>query len=456
MSTICITCISINRRLINIKRFKSELSFLGVRMRLGDRVCWECHAILCTIKKFKTQVKKSQKILLKQWPDMIGQNVKSLSNLCVSKRSSFDFEYYYCDNEANDIKFNFKNLKEIKNEIKVNETVNAFNNSDKDGSNYDDNVQSNYGDAVGANCYINIGLNRTNNIAPNNDVEAKCSDGFKSNGIFNVEQKSVEVRSGCGNNIRLEYGNNLGSKQDDVRSNGTFNDVGLENDQVVGLKCSRKQQTVHQCDICGRTYRLRASFINHLKIHQPKKRKRQKCTKCDKTFADVKKHMYNAHRKLSKEQRYCVECNKYFKTDLSLKYHLQNTKKHRHPDILKYPCPHCDMRFYNKFYQTIHIAAKHLDTLPYECDLCDKRFSRKSLIKSHITTVHEGIKAPKDKICSYCGRAFRDKKVLIHHVRTHTGERPYVCVVCNAAFAQRTPLVTHQRKLHSVMKVQKK
>lgn len=46
--------------------------------------------------------------------------------------------------------------------------------------------------------------------------------------------------------------------------------------------------------------------------------------------------------------------------------------------------------------------------------------------------------------CQTCGRVFGSAANLRAHVRTHTGERPFVCQVCGWSFAQRSNLRRHQ------------
>ncbi|XP_064484055.1 B-cell lymphoma/leukemia 11A-like isoform X2 [Ornithodoros turicata] len=53
--------------------------------------------------------------------------------------------------------------------------------------------------------------------------------------------------------------------------------------------------------------------------------------------------------------------------------------------------------------------------------------------------------SPKLKSCEYCGKSFRFQSNLIVHRRSHTGEKPYRCHICNHACTQSSKLKRHMK-----------
>nr|XP_051711072.1 zinc finger protein 40 isoform X3 [Oryctolagus cuniculus] len=48
-------------------------------------------------------------------------------------------------------------------------------------------------------------------------------------------------------------------------------------------------------------------------------------------------------------------------------------------------------------------------------------------------------------ICEYCSRACAKPSVLLKHIRSHTGERPYPCVTCGFSFKTKSNLYKHKK-----------
>jgi hypothetical protein len=84
----------------------------------------------------------------------------------------------------------------------------------------------------------------------------------------------------------------------------------------------------------------------------------------------------------------------------------------------------------------------------------DPDYSPPSSSKSKpYSALKSGVVAParlKMMPCRYCGKQFQGSNKLGRHERTHTGERPFECDVCNKAFARKEYLKYHLREVHKI------
>ncbi|KAM4538803.1 zinc finger protein 40 isoform 2-T2 [Odontesthes bonariensis] len=55
------------------------------------------------------------------------------------------------------------------------------------------------------------------------------------------------------------------------------------------------------------------------------------------------------------------------------------------------------------------------------------------------------LKKPGKYVCEYCNRACAKPSVLLKHIRSHTGERPYPCVTCGFSFKTKSNLYKHKK-----------
>lgn len=93
------------------------------------------------------------------------------------------------------------------------------------------------------------------------------------------------------------------------------------------------------------------------------------------------------------------------------------------------------------------------------CELCEEVFTSPAEWVRHIQGAHteeqlavtnntrSGRKTSK-ATCPSCAKSFPSIASMLIHSRTHTGERPYICDVCDKGFNVKSNLLRHLRTLH--------
>lgn len=70
---------------------------------------------------------------------------------------------------------------------------------------------------------------------------------------------------------------------------------------------------------------------------------------------------------------------------------------------------------------------------------CGNLLASKQLLLTHLRT-HYGVKP---FICNFCSKSFNDRGNLKNHIRIHTGERPFKCSLCDKSFKTEGQLREH-------------
>ena len=152
-------------------------------------------------------------------------------------------------------------------------------------------------------------------------------------------------------------------------------------------------------------------------------------------------NIQNRYKKTEVINAVCPTCGKVCRHKYALENHLKTHKE----IIFKASCPECGKGFRedNEEYQN-HLAY-HRGEEPYKCQECGKSFTTKKILRTHHKTKHGPQRASKH-ICQECGRDCETRMRLFNHTLSHTGEKPYKCTACDAAYASASALTYHIRK----------
>ncbi|XP_078244466.1 uncharacterized protein LOC110070962 [Pogona vitticeps] len=107
-----------------------------------------------------------------------------------------------------------------------------------------------------------------------------------------------------------------------------------------------------------------------------------------------------------------------------------------------FKCSHCGKGFLQRRSLVIH-QKSHTGEKPYECSQCGKCFRQRKNLNTH-QRLHTGAKPYK---CYQCGKCFSLENYLKKHQRIHTGAqaKPHKCSQCGKSFNQEKALQVHQR-----------
>ncbi|XP_076461018.1 zinc finger protein 711-like [Babylonia areolata] len=213
------------------------------------------------------------------------------------------------------------------------------------------------------------------------------------------------------------------------------------------LLLSRTKNVVkrHQCYICGEDFAIARVCETH-KILEHKVPAPWKCIECGMQFlhgASYSLHMVQSHQ--AKPYVCGVDgCPAIFHCKMKLTVH--KFERHNASEGKKkiFECQFCQEEFPQQCRLKYHLR-KHTGEEPYKCLLCSKTFRSSSHLNMHTKSAH-AIHKVQNHLCDWCGKKFFNGSQLRAHVLTHTGEKPYPCSLCSRSFSKSNTRHVHMRQ----------
>ncbi|XP_014216859.1 zinc finger protein 436 [Copidosoma floridanum] len=117
-------------------------------------------------------------------------------------------------------------------------------------------------------------------------------------------------------------------------------------------------------------------------------------------------------------------------------------KRIHYPQIKSWSCDICGKRYSSKNLLDEHMNI-HTGNRPYVCHVCNKDFTSKYTHRAHVKT-HEI--RPRPYTCSKCPKTFLSQQNLSQHLKTHNGIKDFVCSTCGKAFGS-----AHNLEVHNIV-----
>uniref|UniRef100_A0AAQ5Z838 C2H2-type domain-containing protein n=1 Tax=Amphiprion ocellaris TaxID=80972 RepID=A0AAQ5Z838_AMPOC len=207
-------------------------------------------------------------------------------------------------------------------------------------------------------------------------------------------------------------------------------------ESMTAKKQRKKYPNNKTCPICSKTFLRAAAMRRHQEIHDANRDLRYKCANCDKRFRDhydMNRHMMRVHEK----------------GEMSVSPKEEDLGDPSSSDILENKnCSLCGKYFARRVDMERHMKS-HSEDRPYKCSFCEKKFKNPYVLKRHQKEICKSReqKKPKRKetqLCPICSRILPCTADIAKHLRSHSEERPFICITCEKGFKYKDTLKKHQ------------
>lgn len=257
------------------------------------------------------------------------------------------------------------------------------------------------------------------------------------------------------------------------------------------------------CPFCGRIFPWTSSLKRHILTHTGDKP--YKCPECPLWFTTksncdrhlVRKHSNNNNdvlgmRNIPERPYKCQMCpSSTFSSQSNLRKHQHTKHRVNNGDNFSSSSSNEDedntvlAKEEESHNDSKESASSGLSETPFKCHLCEDGFGERDEAIAHLQNTHpdsyqilmakgafdldaqqqqphqnfsceeENFEQLRGKfpdyvnrkvICMFCNRKFWSAEDLRRHVRTHTGERPYSCDICQRTFTLKHSMLRHRKK----------
>lgn len=162
---------------------------------------------------------------------------------------------------------------------------------------------------------------------------------------------------------------------------------------------------------------------------------------------DTRKQHEACHVNQEKRHFMCPVCKETFSIWRICKLHLWKSHK---IDVGLLSCSMCNNFKSHSEYRVISHMATHKEEKPFICSFCGKAFKQRGQLRSHELYHRNPDEMPDfltKKKCEQCERFFACTKNLKKHIRdVHDKFKPFICNICGHQSARKEMLESHHRQ----------
>uniref|UniRef100_A0A1A9WJ82 Transcription factor grauzone n=1 Tax=Glossina brevipalpis TaxID=37001 RepID=A0A1A9WJ82_9MUSC len=151
----------------------------------------------------------------------------------------------------------------------------------------------------------------------------------------------------------------------------------------------------------------------------------------------------------------CEPCNRVFADRNSLRHHLQI--KHQKDEDKMFSCSRCPKKFVRMYLLRQHELVGHSDHknaclavdeeiakfMALRCELCNEEAANFTALNRHMRAEHNS-----RGYVRCCNKKFRERGLLVEHIRAHLNPACYKCEECSLVFPDRKSMRNHFLMIH--------